>query len=169
MSALSNVVSGPDCSASHPVLRRLTAADLDQLEALEQASYDFPWTRGIFSDCIRVGYGCYGLHVGSSLVAYAIHNWGAGESHLLNLCVHPDWRRRKLAAILLEHVVTQARLLACDRLILEVRPSNPAAMALYEQRGFKTIGRRPNYYRSSDGREDAIVMQLELPAAPKNR
>lgn len=147
---------------AHPLLRKLSQEDLDRLEAIEQASYDFPWTRGIFSDCIRVGYGCYGLQLGDDLVAYAIHNWAAGESHLLNLCVHPQWRKRGLARLLLEHVISRAVTLGCERLLLEVRPSNPAALKLYEERGFAVIGRRGGYYQASGGREDAIVMQLEF-------
>jgi ribosomal-protein-alanine N-acetyltransferase len=146
----------------HPVIRRLTAADLDSIMRIEEAAYPFPWTRGIFSECLRVGYGCIGVQLGGELAGYAIFNVGAGESHLLNLCIHPGRQRRGLGSLLLEHVITTTRSLGCDAIILEVRPSNPAAAELYRARGFSVIGRRPDYYRAAAGREDALVMRLEL-------
>ena len=146
----------------HPVMRMLGPPDLDQLEAIEHSSYDFPWSRDIFRDCMKVGYGCFGLQVDDRLVAYAIQNWAAEESHLLNLCVDRRWRRRGFGGILLEHVIEHARRRGCRVLLLEVRPSNPVAADMYRARGFRRIGRRPGYYRSHEGREDAIVMQLDL-------
>lgn len=136
--------------------------DLDQVTAIEQRNYEFPWTRDIFHDCMKVGYECFGLQVERQLAGYAIHSCGAGECHLLNLCIDQPWRRRGFAGILLENVVNRAGQTGCWALLLEVRPSNPAAVALYRRRGFRKIGRRPGYYRARDGREDAIVMQLDL-------
>ncbi|KAA9130792.1 ribosomal-protein-alanine N-acetyltransferase [Marinihelvus fidelis] len=150
----------------HPVLRPLVEADLDAVFEIEISAYPFPWTRGIFSECLRVGYGCYGLQAGPDLAGYAIHNWAAGESHLLNLCVSPDWQRRGFGSILLDHAIDHARVCGAEVMFLEVRPSNPGAIALYERRGFTEIGRRPAYYRAGDGREDAVVMRLPLVAGP---
>lgn len=146
----------------HPVLRALTAGDVDAMFAIERTTYPYPWTRGIFAECLKIGYGCFGLHSGPDLTAYSIHNWAAGESHLLNLCVHPDWQRRGLGGILLDHAIAHAHSMGSTVMFLEVRPSNSAAMALYGRRGFREIGRRPAYYRSDDGREDAVVMRLDL-------
>ena len=151
-----------EASLLHPVVRSLQEADLDQMLAIEQASYPFPWTRGIFAECLRIGYGCFGLQVGRELTAYAIHNWGAGEAHLLNLCVHPRWQRRGFGSMLLEHAIAHAVRRQCEVMFLEVRPSNPDAERLYRRRGFTRIGTRPAYYRAHEGREDAIVMQLTL-------
>lgn len=146
----------------HPVIRELTPADLDRVLAIEEAVYPFPWTRGIFSECLRVGYGCFGMQLDGELVGYVIFNWAAGESHLLNLCVDPRHRRQGLGRLLLEHAIARATTLGCASMFLEVRPSNPGAAAMYERRGFELIGRRPAYYRSVEGREDALVMQLAL-------
>lgn len=117
---------------------------------------------GIFAECLRVGYGCIGVQLGSELSGYAIYNMGAGESHLLNLCVDPQVQRRGLGRLLLEHTITTTRSLGCKALFLEVRPSNPGAAEMYRARGFSLIGRRPDYYRAEKGREDALVMRLEL-------
>lgn len=149
-----------------PVLRALNPEDLDAVMAIEEASYPFPWTRGIFSECLRVGYACQGLQQGDSLVGYAICNWAAGESHLLNLCVHPDAQRRGFGGLLLEQMINQAQRVGCEVMFLEVRPSNPAAGGLYARRGFTLVGRRTAYYRSEEGREDALVMRLGLTSAP---
>lgn len=129
---------------------------------IEESAYPYPWTRGIFTECLRVGYGCYGLQHGEALAAYVIFNWGAGETHLLNLCVDPERQRNGFGQLLLEFAIDRTRQLDCHAMFLEVRPSNPGAIALYERRGFVTIGRRPDYYRGDEGREDAIVMRLAL-------
>jgi ribosomal-protein-alanine N-acetyltransferase len=146
----------------HPVIRPLEPGDLEAVLAIEEAAYPFPWTLGIFSECLRVGYGCLGVFQDGALVGYVIFNWGAGESHLLNLCIHPDRQGQGLGSLLLSQAIDRARGLGCQAMFLEVRPSNPAAAGLYARRGFQIVGRRPDYYRSEDGREDAIVMRLDF-------
>jgi ribosomal-protein-alanine N-acetyltransferase len=63
---------------------------------------------------------------------------------------------------MLNHAIRQARLQQCSSMFLEVRPSNPSGIRLYEKKGFVIVGKRPAYYRASDGREDAIVMRLDI-------
>ena len=145
-----------------PEIRNLVYDDLDRIIEIEHSAYPFPWTRGIFRDCIRVGYSCWGLQVRDHLVGYAIQTQAAGESHLLNLCVDPGWQRSGYGRILLEHAISQALLNRCTSMFLEVRPSNPTAIKLYERRGFEVVGERKNYYRAENGRESAIVMRLNL-------
>ena len=141
------------------MIRRLSLADLDQIYAIEEVAYPYPWTRGIFEDCLRVGYACFGLQFGQDLAGYTIFSWAAGEAHLLNLCVHPDWQRRGYGSLLLEYMINHVARLDSEAIFLEVRASNPRAAALYENRGFKVIGRRPSYYKAGEKREDAIVMR----------
>jgi len=145
-----------------PLIRPLGPGDLDAVCAIEEASYPFPWTRGIFEGCLRAGYAAFGLLVEGELAGYAISNWGAGESHLLNLCVHPRWRRHGFGRTLLEYSVAHARALDCHVMFLEVRPSNTDAGRLYRQFGFSEIGMRPAYYQAEGGREDALLMRLDL-------
>jgi ribosomal-protein-alanine N-acetyltransferase len=146
----------------HSVLRPLQWGDLDRIMEIELSAYPFPWTRGIFGDCIRVGYDCWGLQVGTSLMGYSIQTSVAGENHLLNLCVDPGSRRRGFGQMLLENAIRIARVQDCLAIFLEVRPSNAAGIALYEGRGFSVVGRRRNYYSARDGKEDALVMRLDL-------
>ena len=149
-------------SGGHPVLRALGLEDLDQMEAIEQSSYDFPWTRDIFRDCMKVGYGCFGLQVDDRLVAYAIHNWAADESHLLNLCVDPRWRRRGFGGILLEHVIEHARCAGAGCCCLRFALPTPWQSGIYRQRGFGVSGDARTITGRTMGREDAIVMRLDL-------
>ncbi|RFF27735.1 MULTISPECIES: ribosomal protein S18-alanine N-acetyltransferase [unclassified Wenzhouxiangella] len=143
-------------------IRAMARGDLDTVFEIESASYPYPWTRGIFQDCLRVGYRCHVLDLDAGVAGYGIVSHSLDEAHLLNLCIHPDQRRNGLANRLLEHVVREAQIAAADRLFLEVRPSNKAAVKLYKHNGFRIIGRRPGYYPARGGREDALVMVLHL-------
>ena len=151
-----------DFEPRHPLLRRLLPADLDRVAEIEQAAYPFPWTRGIFADCLRVGYDCWGLVLDAELSGYCIQTQAAGECHLLNLCIAPAWQGKGYGQILLEHAIRIARRSGCGSMFLEVRPSNPAGNRLYLKNGFTVVGERPDYYRAEDGRESALVMRLEL-------
>jgi ribosomal-protein-alanine N-acetyltransferase len=147
-------------------IRAMTRGDLDAVAGIETDSYPYPWTRGIFQDCLRVGYRCHVLAFDDAVAGYGIVSHALDEAHLLNLCIHPGQRRNGLASLLLEHIVREARVGAANRLFLEVRPSNRGAVALYKGSGFRTIGRRPGYYPDDKGREDAMVMVLHLDRQP---
>ena len=151
-----------DPASFHSLLRRLSDTDLDRIMEIELAAYPYPWTRGIFVDCIRVGYDCWGLQAGDELIGYCIQNHAAGENHLLNLCIAPEWQKQGHGRLLLGHAMRLARMQNCYCVLLEVRPSNPAGIRLYKKNGFVIVGERPDYYRSSKGRESAIVMRLDL-------
>lgn len=154
------MTSKPD--KGHPLIRRLGMDDVDRIYEIELLAYPFPWTRGIFVDCLRVGYTCFGLQIGKDLAGYSIASFAAGEAHLLNLCVHPEWQHRGYGSLLLEYMINHAARQDSEAIFLEVRASNPRAENLYKNRGFQVIGRRPAYYKAGEGREDAIVMRLAL-------
>jgi ribosomal-protein-alanine N-acetyltransferase len=154
------MIANPD--ALHPLIRRMNAGDLNRVVEIEQSAYPFPWTRGIFADCIQVGYSCSALQAGARLIGYTIQSQAAGESHLLNLCIEPEWQRKGYGNLLLDHAIRQAGQQRCTSILLEVRPSNQDGIKLYEQKGFVIVGKRPAYYRAADGREDAIIMRLDL-------
>lgn len=143
-------------------VRGMRTEDLATVSAMENISYDFPWSAGIFSDCVKAGHPCWVLCVDSVVAGYGILSMGAGEAHVLNLCIGPDYRGRGLGRHLLVRLLDIARWNGAERVFLEVRPSNPLAKALYESAGFNEIGRRPRYYPARNGREDAIVMALDM-------
>ena len=146
----------------HPLIRRLTLEDVDRIYEIEELAYPFPWTRGLFVDCLRAGYALFGLQIGKDLAGYTIFNWAVGEAHLLNLCIHPDWQYRGYGSLLLEYAINHVARLDNEAIYLEVRASNTRAAKLYRKRGFRVIGSRRSYYQAGDGREDAIVMRLAL-------
>jgi len=145
-------------------IRGMMPGDLPAVAAVERASYAFPWSEGIFRDCLRVGYLCRVAELDGEIVGYGIVAMGAGESHLLNLCVRRDVRNRGVGRRMLRLCVERARQAGMEAMFLEVRPSNPRAIALYESEGFVQVGRRKGYYQAEGGREDALVLKLDLSA-----
>lgn len=148
--------------ASDPQLRLIKQADVDAIMAVELRAYPFPWTAGIFRDCLYAGHECWLLEGQRGLIGYFVMSCAAGEGHLLNLCVSPEHQGHGQGRRLLKQVYEVARWHNLQRIFLEVRPSNPHAIALYESEGFNEIGIRPNYYPAVKGREDGIVMAIEL-------
>lgn len=143
-------------------LRPLTVADLDAVMAIEQRAYGYPWSRGIFRDCLRVGYCCWCYERDDEIQGYGVMSVAAGESHILNLTVRPESQRQGIGRKLMEHFMALACRHNADTLMLEVRPSNTPALRLYQQLGFNEIGVRRNYYPAADGREDALLLALSL-------
>jgi ribosomal-protein-alanine N-acetyltransferase len=111
---------------------------------------------------LKVGYICRAVVVYDAVVGYGIVSTGAGEAHILNLCVREDLRCRGIGALLLEDLLQRAAAAAVEYAYLEVRPSNSAAIRLYEAFAFEHIGARRGYYQASGGREDAAVFKLAL-------
>ncbi|GAB3684504.1 ribosomal protein S18-alanine N-acetyltransferase [Salinisphaera aquimarina] len=144
-------------------VRSMRARDVPAVLAIEQVSYGYPWSERIFRDCLRVGYrGWVATALDDQVVGYGMLSVAVGEAHVLNLCVAPDFRGLGVAGLMLEAMITQAELERAESVLLEVRPSNSAARRLYKRRGFKRIATRPGYYPSPDGREDALLLALEL-------
>jgi ribosomal-protein-alanine N-acetyltransferase len=143
-------------------IRAMHREDIPEVMAIETAAYEFPWTAGIFRDCLNVGHECWVLTVGERIVGYGVLSFGAGEAHLLNLCVTPGEQCRGHGKHLLRRLIDLTRWHGAERIFLEVRPSNTAAVRIYHHAGFNEIGRRPGYYPARRGREDAIVMAIEL-------
>ncbi|MEN5426751.1 ribosomal protein S18-alanine N-acetyltransferase [Stenotrophomonas pennii] len=154
-------------AVAHPAqagVRALRESDLNAVMVIEERGYPYPWTRGIFLDCLRAGYPGLALEEDGLLVGYALLSIAADEAHLLNICVDPLNQSRGRGRQLLRAIVGLARDRGVQRVFLEVRPTNTPALSLYHSEGFNEIGRRPRYYPAADGREDALVMAIELVA-----
>ena len=143
--------------------RAMSPFDVAAVGAVERASYQFPWSEGIFRDCLRVGYLCRVAECDGEIVAYGIVAMGAGEAHVLNICVGPKLRGRGIGRQMLMLLIERANQAGTRDVFLEVRPSNLHAIALYQSVGFVEVGRRRGYYQAVDGREDALVLKLSLP------
>ncbi|MFT4581910.1 MAG: ribosomal-protein-alanine N-acetyltransferase [Gammaproteobacteria bacterium] len=145
-----------------PFLRPMREHDLARVSIIEQRAYGFPWSIGVFADCLRVGYCCWTIWAENDLAGYGIMSVAAQECHILNVCVDPMHRRRGNAAKLLDQLLESAGTHEARTAYLEVRPSNLGAIDLYTKNGFSQIGRRPAYYPAIDGREDALVLSKEI-------
>ena len=143
-------------------VRAMMHDDLPLVSDIERRSYDFPWSHGVFRDCILAGYSCLVLQHGDDVVGYAILSVAAGEAHILNLCVDPRFRGLGYGERLLDEIVERARNADVGAIFLEVRPSNSNALSLYRKKGFAKIAKRPAYYQAKDGREDADVLSLTI-------
>lgn len=145
-----------------PSFRAMRIEDLEHVVRIEHAAYPFPWSYGIFRDCMTSGYDLWVLASPAAIVGYGVLSVAAGEAHLLNLCVAPGDQGAGHGRRILSRMIDLARWHRAERVFLEVRPSNHAAIALYDSAGFNEIGRRPGYYPDKRGREDALVMAIEL-------
>ncbi len=141
----------------------LEEADLEEVCAIERASFGTPWSRGLFEEELRRPGTCVwrvlrvpGAPAGSRVAAYGGFWRAVDEAHFTNLATRPDWRRRGAGRRLLRLLLAEARGLGCVRATLEVRPSNKAALALYTSEGFEAVAVRPRYY--SDDDEDALIL-----------
>ena len=142
--------------------RPMSATDIETVMQIETRIYEFPWTKGIFADCIRANYDCWVAILEQKIIAYVVLSFGAGESHILNLAVDDNRRNMGVGKELLTHIINRARLLNAEMILLEVRSSNSTAIHLYESNGFNEIGCRKAYYPAPDGKEDALLFAYQL-------
>ena len=146
-----------------PTFRPMRSSDLDAVLVIERAIYTHPWTLGNFRDSLQAGYSCWIMECAGYLVGYGVVMPGVKEAHLLNVSIAQPLQRRGLGRQLLEYFIRAARGWEAERMLLEVRPSNVAARALYEDAGFSAKAVRREYYPvDGKGREDAILMALDL-------
>lgn len=143
-------------------IRDMGHDDLAMVSDIERRSYEFPWSHGVFRDCLLAGYRNTVLIREDKVAGYAILSVAAGEAHILNLCVEPEFRSLGYGERLLDDMLFRARSASVREIFLEVRPSNETALALYRKKGFYQVANRPAYYQSHQGREDAAVLAKKL-------
>ena len=144
--------------------RLMSDNDLDAVCELEARAYEFPWSRAIISGCRSVQYRIWlGELVGQLRhVSQAFLSITLDEAHILNLAVEPNLQDRGLGSQTLRYLVEDARGQGARQIFLEVRASNQPAIQMYLNQGFNEIGRRRHYYPTKDGREDALILGMEL-------
>lgn len=148
-------------------LRHLGIGDLAPLCRL-QSCIDPPWSETLLRQRLGQSGGLnLGLVEAGELVAFALIGRLFDEAELLQVAVVPSRRRRGLACRLLDMAMIELSRAGVSRLMLEVRASNAAAIALYRASGFDEDGRRPNYYPVAGGREDALLMSRRLADGPR--
>ena len=144
-------------------LRPMATQDLDNIMLIEERAYPYPWTRGIFQDCLAHStYHGFIYSIEQHIQAYAVISVAVEELHILNITVEPSLQRQGLGQRLLASLEIIGRDLGAKDCFLEVRPSNTAAIHLYLSQGFNEIGLRKNYYPARNGREHALLMAKTL-------
>jgi len=156
------MATAPELLAPEVVIRAMRGNDVGDVVGIERSSYQFPWSEGIFRDCLRVGYVCRVVTVSRQVMAYGVMSFGAGEAHILNLCVADGYRCRGVGRRLLGSLIERATAAGMADAFLEVRPTNMAAIRLYLALGFEQVGMRRGYYQAANGREDAAVLRRAL-------
>jgi ribosomal-protein-alanine N-acetyltransferase len=141
----------------------MTEADLEEILAIEEASYRTPWSRRAFESEIRAPH-ANPLVLGQSDPAFVIGyvcSWRTmDECHILNVAVHPSFRRMGIASQMIDHLLEICGQEGIRHYFLEVRVSNEGAISLYKNYGFKVCGVRRKYY--ADTGEDALIMQRRV-------
>ncbi|MCK5325541.1 MAG: ribosomal protein S18-alanine N-acetyltransferase [Woeseiaceae bacterium] len=143
-------------------IRPMAHDDLPLVSDIERRSYEFPWSHGVFRDCLLAGYHCVVVDRDARVAGYGILSIAAGEAHILNLCVDPNFRAYGYGERMLDQILLHARSADVREIFLEVRPSNQTALALYRKKGFHLVANRPAYYQAQEGREDAAVLAKKL-------
>jgi ribosomal-protein-alanine N-acetyltransferase len=156
------MATAPELLTPEVVIRPMRGLDVAEVVAIERASYQFPWSDGIFRDCLRVGYVCRVVTLSRQVMAYGVMSFGAGEAHVLNLCVGEAHRCRGVGRRLMTVLLERANAAGMGEAFLEVRPSNTTAIRLYQSMGFEQVGMRRGYYQAAGGREDAAVLKRVL-------
>lgn len=145
-------------------IREMHPDDLEQVIRIEHEIFLFPWSIVNFSDSIKAGYHCRVLVQPNSdlVMGYGILMTGPGEAHVLTLGVGAAWQSQGLGRKMLRYLIELSRKHQAEFVLLDVRESNTGAINLYQRLGFQQIAVRKGYYPAMCGREDALVMKLEL-------
>ncbi len=135
--------------------------DVSAVAVIERMSFHLPWSEVSFlNEIYKPRAVAKVATLDGSIVGYICAEYVEDEGHILDLAVHPDFRRRGVATSLVRHVLEELRLKGSRFVYLEVRTSNNAAKELYERFGFRIVGMRKNYYVVPN--EDAVIMMLEI-------
>jgi ribosomal-protein-alanine N-acetyltransferase len=139
----------------------LRPEDIPEVLSIEQVSFSTPWSETLFMNEIYKPLSLpKAARQGEILVGYICANYVLDEGHILNVTVHPEYRRQGIARRLVRHVAALLAERGCRTIFLEVRASNEAAKVMYQRAGFSVIGTRKNYY--THPQEDALAMSLKL-------
>ena len=139
-----------------------TPDDLDRLMTIEKQCQYHPWSLAVMSRYLNRPGVIWKAMLDQQLVGFAVVTRVVGEAELLDIAIDPAFQGKGLGQQLLQSMLDMVSAEGCERMFLEVRESNAAAIAVYEKLGFGQVGVRPGYYPSSHGREDALMYCQEL-------
>ena len=132
--------------------------NLSAIGLIENEVHAFPWTQGNFLDSIKSNHTCLMMKLNEEIIGYTVMMFVLDECHLLNISIKKSMQKKGYGSHLLKEVIRQANLAHAKTIYLEVRASNQTAIHLYDKHGFNEMSIRKDYYRTKEGREDAILM-----------
>lgn len=144
------------------LIRRASAADAARLAAIDAESSFSPWSEQAVRDSLAYALAFVAADPGGTVTGFVLCSAVPDTCEILLIAVEQSARRRGIARCLLEQALAAATEAGAERCFLDVRESNAAAIGLYRALGFHVDGRRKAYYRSADGREDAVLMSRAL-------
>ena len=143
-------------------IRPMLETEVMAITKIDAQAYPYPWSEQIFRDCLKSRYYCMVYENDHEMLGYAVLSVAAGEAHILNICILPEKQNRGLGRDLLNYLVELAREKRVETMFLEVRLSNEPAKRLYDRMGFNELGIRKNYYPAKQGKEDALVLAMDI-------
>lgn len=143
-------------------ISHMQLADIEKVWQIEKQSNRFPWSKGNFEDCLKSGYRTFLYVIDNEIIGYSVVQSVLDEVHLLNICVKPGHQGKGFGRQILNHVIEIALEQSAAIIVLEVRASNFRAQQLYLSTGFNEMSVRRGYYPAEQGREDGVLMGLEL-------
>lgn len=143
------------------IIEDMKVEDITEIVSIENASFTTPWSETLFYNETRKAIAVSRVaRIAGKVVGYLCANLVLDEGHILNLAVHPQFRRLAVASSLIKEMIEIMKERDCRSVFLEVRISNEQALRMYEKFGFILLGTRKNYYISPV--EDAVIMVLRL-------
>ena len=138
----------------------MTEEHVQQIAELEKLCFNDPWSANSIASELNNRLSLWFVAVDAEqVVGYVGSQTVLGETDMMNVAVHPDWRKKGVGTALINELINTLRLNGSHSLMLEVRASNAPAISVYEKLGFVEVGCRKNYYRNP--REDALILRKE--------
>ena len=150
-------------SLNNVTSRAMLDEDLTQVSQIERDATAFPWSLKNFQDCLKAGHQAWVFcDLSEEIVGFTIVQKVVDETHLLNICVRQQEQGLGLGQLILNAVIAYAKQIDSVLIVLEVRRSNNRAQSLYSQAGFNEMSIRKDYYPAKQGREEAVLMGMDL-------
>ena len=141
-------------------ITKMTNIHVLQIAELEKLCFNDPWSEKSIASELNNRLSCWLVALdGENVIGYVGSQTVIGETDMMNIAIHPDYRKQGVATILIQSLIEELTKHGSHSLMLEVRQTNEPAKNLYKSLGFETVGIRKNYYRNP--REDALILRKE--------
>ena len=142
------------------IITKMLQCHVPQIAELEKLCFNDPWSENSFASELDNRLSCWLVAIADDkVVGYVGSQTVLGETDMMNIAIHPDYRKQGIATELISALIEALNERGSHSLILEVRASNEPAKSLYLKMGFDVVGVRKNYYRNP--REDALILRKE--------